>query len=193
MNADLEKALKNVQTHFNKASVRNNVVEFTLPELSTKNILDLAEIKSRNSELNPWVFRSDKYVKVIFFIKNEQGGYFLLGQNGESNSILTVGDRVRLKFGGDGRVIELKKNTEINGFPFEKGQFVVEKDNNCTGETYSCISNVEFIIEKQSSTWDEDVEKTMNQHEFLSEFISYCEKEHGILIPDEAYENFLDA
>lgn len=152
MNADLTKALEIVQKEFPKAELMENVVEFRQQELSTNDLKKIVKLADEEDEFFPWVFRSDKEVKIVFFIKNEKGGYFLVGENGESNSMLTSGDRVQLKFGGKGTVVELTSDTEINGMPFKKDQWIVEKDFNSTGEPYSCISNVAFIIEKQSKT-----------------------------------------
>lgn len=63
-----------------------------------------------------------------------------------SGLILNPEQRVQLKFGGKGTVIELKNDTEINGYKFNKGQLVVEKDSNCTGEPYSSIKNVSYVL-----------------------------------------------
>jgi len=75
MNVDLKNALLEVQNYFLEAKINGNVVEFTAPELSTKSLVDLGQMHKKNSRLNPWVFRSDMEVKVIVFIKDEQGNY----------------------------------------------------------------------------------------------------------------------
>lgn len=68
MNADLNNALLEVQAYFLEAKIYQNVVEFTVPELTTQDILNLSHINRRNPELQPWVFRSDKQVRVVFFV-----------------------------------------------------------------------------------------------------------------------------
>lgn len=75
MNADLKNALLEVQAYFLEAKIYQNVVEFTLPELSTNDMINLLHVHRKNNRLFPWVFRSDKEVRIVFFVKDENGVY----------------------------------------------------------------------------------------------------------------------
>lgn len=56
-----------------------------------------------------------------------------------------VGDRVKLKNGQKGTVVNMPNKFWINDHEFEAG-LAVEKDWNCTGEAHSPLSSIESII-----------------------------------------------
>lgn len=152
MNADLNNALLEVQAYFLEAKIYQNVVEFTAPELTTQDILNLSHINRRNHELQPWVFRSDKEVRVVVFIKDKSGNYLGTSQNKGGEMIINAGDYVVLKGGEKGTVIQLEKGREYPGISSNLGQLVVERHDNVTGEPYSSIHNIDFVLSKTSVT-----------------------------------------
>lgn len=77
MNADLKNALLEVQAYFLEAKIYQNVVEFTAPNLTTNDLVILMHIHRKNQKIKPWVFRSDKEVKVVFFIIDDNGKYLV--------------------------------------------------------------------------------------------------------------------
>lgn len=90
MNADLKNAHLEVQAYFLEARINGNVVEFTAPELTTDYLINIYHVNRRNPNLCPYVFRSDKEVKVVFFLKNEDGSY-LTSNDGDEHMSLTPG------------------------------------------------------------------------------------------------------
>lgn len=87
MNADLKNAHLEVQAYFLEARINGNVVEFTAPELTTNDLINLGHAHRKNPNLNPFVFRSDMEVKVVVFVKDENGRY--IGNEAPQNTDLT--------------------------------------------------------------------------------------------------------
>lgn len=75
MNVDLKKALEEVRKSFH-VWAEGNTVTFRSKELSHDNLKEICRL-GNNQHLCPWIFRSGKSVKVVFFLKNEHGEYLL--------------------------------------------------------------------------------------------------------------------